>query len=55
MAKPVESTGVEKYLDALPQPDEIRAKIAANLQERQLLQRLLKLSRQRQAAQEAAR
>lgn len=49
MATPADQKNVEKFIEALPSPEDIRASIAANLQERQLLQRLLKLSRDRQA------
>ena len=42
MTKPLDT-----FLDDVPEPAEIRQRIAANLQERQLLRRVLKLAEDR--------
>jgi hypothetical protein len=35
---------LETYLDQLPSPNELRARLSANIRERELLRRLLKLA-----------
>ncbi len=42
-----------KYLDQLPEPQEIRDRLSANLRENRLLRQLLKLSEQREKVREA--
>lgn len=45
-----EQEPIDKFLLRIPDPAEVRQRIAENLKERQLLRRVLKLAEERQAA-----
>jgi len=50
-----ETANVQEYIEHLPSAAEIRARIAANVAERQLLRRLLKLAEEREGARELSK
>ena len=46
-------TSLTEYLRRLPKPDDLRSKLARNIEENRLLRKLLRLSEQRQKVEEA--
>jgi len=49
-----EAKPIEGYLDNIPEPEEIRVRIAENIRQRQLLRQLLKLAEQRRKVEEVS-
>lgn len=48
------SESQKELLEAVPEPEKVRARLAENLQERDFLRRLLKVAEQKRRLQESA-
>lgn len=48
------STDLDRFLDKVPEPDEVRRKITENLRQAKLLKQILRISEQRERVKEVS-